>query len=63
MQAVKPGGEAEQILERLATDVLHAARARLNAAHLDLPSDFTIDKGLLQQVAQVSKLENNPCDM
>lgn len=60
MQAVKPSGESGQILERLATDVLRIARARLNAAHLYLPSDFTIGKGLLQQVAQVSKLENNP---
>jgi len=60
MQAVKSSGEAEQILEQL---VLHAAGARLNAEHLDLPSDFTIDKGLLQQVAQFSKLENNPWDM
>lgn len=51
---------AEQIAERLATDVLRAARAGLKAAHLGLLGDFTIDKGLLQQVAQVSKLENNP---
>lgn len=29
-------------------------------AHLGLPGDFSVDKGLLQQVAQVSKLENNP---
>lgn len=29
MQAVKPSGEAEQILEQLAADVLHFARVRL----------------------------------
>lgn len=28
--------------------------------HLGLPGDFSGDKGLLQQVAQVSKVENNP---
>lgn len=40
--------------------MLRSARARPTTAHLHLPGDFTIDKGLLQQVAQVSKLENNP---
>lgn len=29
-------------------------------AHLGLPGDFGGDKGLLQQVARVSKVGNNP---
>lgn len=43
---------------RADADGLHAARARLNCPPR-LPGDSSVDKGLLQQGAQVGKMENN----